>query len=287
MFDILKLTDGKHNEIVDYGLYGYSNTFKFGGRNNIIICFNENRDNPNCILQLSGEGCRELEYFSSWKNYSDWLNFFVNSHHSGGIFKRVDVAYNDCMDILDINSLIYDIDGGRYDSKFSVFRKLKSQKSGINASTLYCGGNRSDIQFCIYEKSKEQFFKGKTQNLADFDILNRFEIRYKNDRADWFVELLLFGFSVSDIFYETINNYIEFPNNRGWKKFIKETKNQIDFKLKPKNFDYENLLCQIKKQYGKTLRTIYNRDRESYLEILNCNENKKLKLYFENSQNNN
>ena len=48
--------------------------------------------------------------------------------------------------------------------------------------TLYLGSLKSDVYFCIYEKDYEQYVKLGTP-LEEADIINRFEIRLRNERA--------------------------------------------------------------------------------------------------------
>ena len=48
--------------------------------------------------------------------------------------------------------------------------------------TLYLGSLKSDVYFCIYEKDYEQYVKLGTP-LEEADIINRFEIRLRNERS--------------------------------------------------------------------------------------------------------
>ena len=56
--------------------------------------------------------------------------------------------------------------------------------------TLYLGSLKSDVYFCIYEKDYEQYVKLGTP-LEEADIINRFEIRLRNERAYYAVRDLL------------------------------------------------------------------------------------------------
>ena len=56
--------------------------------------------------------------------------------------------------------------------------------------TLYLGSLKSDVYFCIYEKDYEQYGKLGTP-LEEADIINRFEIRLRNERAYYAVRDLL------------------------------------------------------------------------------------------------
>ena len=63
--------------------------------------------------------------------------------------------------------------------------------------TLYLGSLKSDVYFCIYEKDYEQYVKLGTP-LEEADIINRFEIRLRNERAYYAVRDLLTYRSLSE-----------------------------------------------------------------------------------------
>ena len=77
----------------------------------------------------------------------------------GGVFKRIDLAINDRVGILDIPVHA----NSRNEECISVFRSFKSYRSGElvqshegNKSgmghTLYIGSLKSEVYFCVYEK---------------------------------------------------------------------------------------------------------------------------------------
>ena len=74
--------------------------------------------------------------------------------------------------------------------------------------TLYLGSLKSDVYFCIYEKDYEQYVKLGTP-LEEADIINRFEIRLRNERAYYAVRDLLTYYDAEQTAFSIINQYGE------------------------------------------------------------------------------
>ncbi len=70
--------------------------------------------------------------------------------------------------------------------------------------TLYLGSLKSDVYFCIYEKDYEQYVKLGTP-LEEADIINRFEIRLRNERAYYAVRDLLTYYDAEQTAFSIIN----------------------------------------------------------------------------------
>ena len=75
--------------------------------------------------------------------------------------------------------------------------------------TLYLGSLKSDVYFCIYEKDYEQYVKLGTP-LDEADIINRFEIRLRNERAYYAVRDLLTYYDAEQTAFSIINQYVRF-----------------------------------------------------------------------------
>ncbi len=75
--------------------------------------------------------------------------------------------------------------------------------------TLYLGSLKSDVYFCIYEKDYEQYVKLGTP-LEEADIINRFEIRLRNERAYYAVRDLLTYYDAEQTAFSIINQYVRF-----------------------------------------------------------------------------
>ena len=156
--------------------------------------------------------------------------------------------------ILNISSMIKDIEAYKYTSKFKSFKPMSEQKNGITAHTLYSA------------------------------IINRFEIRYKHEKADCLVEQFLSGFDFVELFYGTINIYLDLPYNCSFKRFLVRSDIKVSFKIEPKPWDINSSLNQMIKQYGvlqKTINTYNSRLIEDKLKDLKVNE-KILRLLQQN-----
>ena len=76
---------------------------------------------------------------------------------------------------------------------------------------IYGNGYRRslDVYFCIYEKDYEQYVKLGTP-LEEADIINRFEIRLRNERAYYAVRDLLTYYDAEQTAFSIINQYVRF-----------------------------------------------------------------------------
>ena len=76
---------------------------------------------------------------------------------------------------------------------------------------IYGNGYRHslDVYFCIYEKDYEQYVKLGTP-LEEADIINRFEIRLRNERAYYAVRDLLTYYDAEQTAFSIINQYVRF-----------------------------------------------------------------------------
>lgn len=283
---ILRVSD-KHMEDVG-GLYGFSNRVKFIGRNDVHILYNGDRDTLNCILHLSGSGCRWFEKVLKYETINDWKDFLCRCYdaYAKTNFLRLDLAMDDCDGTLDIPSIVDDIKQQRYVSRFKSFSVETSQKEIVKnnpmvAYTQYCGGKRSEVRFCIYEKAKELFFKHRISSLELSESINRFEIRYLRSKAQAAVRELICGESFIDMFYGTINIYLNLPHNGSFQRFCDYEHSKICLKSVPKDWDIISSLRQAAKQYGSLIETTKRYDPELVKEIFKCYKtSKKVEGYF-------
>lgn len=175
----------------DWGFYGYEAHYTFSS---IQVMIAPTNDKLGVLLELKGQGCREFEGILLAHNQT-WFDFFRKCYEAKAIFKRIDLAVNDRVDLLNIPELISKC---QRNECVSVMRRFQGLNSGAmtddgisgEGATLYIGSMKSDIYFCIYEKAAEQIFR-YGEEFADTSIKNRFEIRLKNDRATVAIEDLL------------------------------------------------------------------------------------------------
>lgn len=192
--------------------------------------------------------------------------------------KRLDLAINDRVGILDIPELTRKC---KNEECISLFRSFKSYRSGElvrseekldMGNTLYIGSLKSEVYFCLYEKDYEQYMKLGIP-LEDTETKNRFEIRLKNDRAAHAMTDLLRGKSIERTTFSIINRYLRFVNqderkrrtqwetNERWLWFIGENRREIQLTTAPQPYTIERTLNWLSHQVAPTLKMAMKLDQ--------------------------
>lgn len=210
----------------DYGFYGYSGQFYIGD----IFILVSAEEEKGTLLELKGQGCRQFECYLEAQNRT-WYDFLEMCIEENAVIKRLDLAINDRVGILNVSQLIQKC---KNDECVSVFRSFKDYGSGELVSsreddkkemgkTLYIGSMKSDIYFCIYEKAYEQYVKNGVP-IEESEIKNRFEIRLKNERSEQAVLDLIRYQDGERTSFSIINNYLRFVDRD-------DTKRRTDWKV--------------------------------------------------------
>lgn len=187
------------------GRYFYKKRLSFDGIN---IYYDGLDDNMGVCVELSGKGCRNFEKLGTG-DYNELLNYIVSNPNELNI-TRLDLAFDDFDNLLDFDTIIEHIKSKNYVSRFRRFRTINeySQTEEYESTTVYCGSDKSDTLFRIYDKRAEQ---------ERFDLQHwvRFEVQLRDDRALCFANLLMSGNSLGSLFVKVINNYLRFvvPND--------------------------------------------------------------------------
>lgn len=259
----------------DFGYYSYPEHYRFGD----IMVMVSYDITKGVLLELKGKGCRQYENFLLAQHRS-WYDFFTDCLEVNGVFKRLDLAINDKVGILDIPELARK---SEQEECISVFRTFKNYRSGElvhrdeksdMGNTLYIGSLKSEVYFCIYEKDYEQFIKNDIP-LEDPEVKNRFEIRLKNDRATHAIQDLLAYRNAEKTDFEIINRYIRFADkdttkrrsqwqtSERWEWFIGKNRGELRLTTKPEPYSYERTLNWLRHQVAPTLKVA------SILDVLN------------------
>lgn len=224
-----------------YGFYGYSGHYYIGDIK-IMVSTDEEKG---ILLELTGKGCRQFECYLEAQGRT-WYDFFEVCINEKAVMKRLDLAINDRVGMLNIPQLIEKCKSGEC---ITMFRHFKDYGSGemINSRednkkemgrTLYIGSMQSDIYFCIYEKAYEQYMKIGTP-VEESEIKNRFEIRLKNERAENAVKDLVEHKDGEVTAFSIINYYLRFVDqkkgkvredwemNRDWLWFIGKDRDKL------------------------------------------------------------
>lgn len=254
----------------DYGFYSYSEHYALGDI--FVLCSYEL--DKGVLVELKGRGCRQFESYLLAQQRS-WYEFFMDVLVAGGVMKRLDLAINDHTGMLDIPELT---EKCRNEECVSVFRSFKSYASGELVKheeqdkagmgyTLYIGSLKSEVYFCVYEKSYEQYIKLGIP-IEEAPIKNRFEIRLKNERAYYAVRDLLTYYDAERTAFSIINRYVRFVDKEAdkkrsdwklsvrWAWFIGENREPLKLTTKPEPYTLDRTLRWIQRQVDPTLKML-------------------------------
>jgi len=252
----------------DFGFYSYSEHYYMG---DIFVLVSPEAE-KGILLELKGQGCRQYECFLLAQHRS-WYDFFMDALVEGGVFKRLDLAINDMVGILDLPELTKKCQN---EECISVFRSFKSYRSGelvqsregnklSMGNTLYIGSLKSEVYFCIYEKDYEQYVKYNIP-IEETPVKNRFEIRLKNERAYYAVRDLLTYYDAERTAFSIINRYIRFADkdeakrrsdwktSARWAWFIGENRERLKLTTKPEPYSFQRTLNWLSRQVAPTLK---------------------------------
>ena len=200
IFDLLGLKSDDFIEC-EKGWNGYKKRLTY---ENISICYDGSKffdksgvmhDMGICV-NMSGKGCRAFESLSN----IDFFGLFKSISNSDNYnITRLDVAFDDFDNVLDIEMLEKDTRNRNFVSKFKKGKIETSWDCEDYGVCIYFGTRSSELMFRIYDKLAEQKIVNSDEHWV------RFEMMLKNDRASFFVENLMNGINISDfLMYLTI-----------------------------------------------------------------------------------
>lgn len=279
---LLKETVGmslRHFEKIDSAPLGYSGRFTY--RNVINILFSEDDPKKGTIIELSGQGCRHLEMILDTRKI-DRKIFIQSVFDFHGHFTRLDLTLDDYTGMLDIPELAEKVESGFLETTFRSCEIIRSKNLSTNDSnglTLYLGSRKSLSYFFWYQKDHEQR-KKRGIALEDADIINRYELRYKKEKAQKLARKILSYPYLSTLFFELVNGAVCFydrdpddPNakvDRKWQLFI-ENSNELTLPLESKPQSFTISINWLSTGVAPTLAFIHKIDElfdSSLLEII-------------------
>lgn len=252
-----------------------------------IEVFHSSDETYGTILELKGKGCRQMEAVFVAQD-RDWYDFFRLCLDEKCVFKRIDLAINDRVGLLDIPYLINKCESGEcitLFNKHSVYssgafiKGVDEQYSESMGKTLYLGSTRSDVYFCIYEKDYEQLSKNGIA-LEDTEVKNRFELRLKNDHALNAVKDLCVYEDAERISFAYINYYMRIADrdpkknreswktSREWRLFLGEYREKMKLASRPEPFDWRKTMNWLSSQVAATLKTALMIDEKNGTNIV-------------------
>ena len=244
-----------------------------------IFIYTSADEEKGVLLELKGRGCRQFESYLLAQQRS-WYDFFIDALADGGVMKRIDLAINDHTGILDIPELAEKCRKREYIGKSRSYKfyqsgeliKHREDDREYMGRTLYLGSLKSDVYFCIYEKDYEQYVKLGTP-LEEADIINRFEIRLRNERAYYAVRDLLTYYDAEQTAFSIINQYVRFVDeepdkrkndwklNDRWAWFIGDNRQSLKLTTKPEPYTLDRTLRWVQRQVAPTLKMLKKIDK--------------------------
>ena len=162
------------------------------------------RNDMGICLDMSGQGCREFESYSS----KSWFDFIRDIFRCGGVLgarfnvTRLDLAYDDHSGLLNMWQMKRDIEDRNYisKSKKSLIIWSDDQETDVQGLTLQIGSKSSPVLIRIYDKAAERGY-GKEKHWI------RVELQLRADRAREALKLLFQRESIGMVASGIIRNY--------------------------------------------------------------------------------
>lgn len=251
------------------GAHGFRYRKYFSG-----ISIHYDRDDGLVWLEMSGEGCRAYETYSTNPNWNNLFEYFLSDFNSFHV-TRLDVAYDDFNKILRQDKIFKAM---QRQNVVTAFKDYGVAHMSITKSdfTLYFGSSSSDCYFRIYNKAAEQ------KREKDFPHWVRFEIQLRNDRATQFLlSYMMSDFNLGETFAGVVSHYIRFvdpssdsnksrwPTSRWWLKFIGDVEHIPLYTKKSVEYTEAKLQEYVFRQAGQAINCaldIYGTD--GFLEYL-------------------
>lgn len=222
------------------GMHGYKDRLYFEG---ISIHYNgsEKMNLKDTVwVEMSGQGCRAFEQYSSHKDWIFILDHIFNAPYDYHI-TRCDIAYDDWSGILDISLLKRESEKHNLVTKF---RDYGVDMSFINNDiTLYYGSKKSDVLFRCYNKAAEREREDEIEHWI------RFEIQLRDEYAEKFLQEFYYSGNLGQTFAGVVKHYLRFvkpsrsdsnkcrwSTRKWWERFITDvdgislyTKKETDY----------------------------------------------------------
>ena len=193
----------------EYAPLGY--TAQLVWNNVITVSYSVDDPLKGTLIDLSGQGCAHLSMLLKTRKKT-WQDFFQNILNHKGSFTRIDFSLDDFVGMVDISDLKTKIDKGYIKT---IFRKSEYHGSmdliqgETDGDTLYLGSKHSPCRFCFYQKDYEQR-KRRGIPLEEAVVKNRFELRYRGEKAQLLGQLIAQSTDFTNLFFELLNGAVCF-----------------------------------------------------------------------------
>lgn len=258
-----------------------------------------NTGNYQITVQLSGQGCRQMELLLKDNNMS-WADLLQKMFFERSDMKvaRLDVAMDEMYRGSDHESehfLLSDLISKVYKNEV-VFDRLKKWNhiggGGLNFDneteidevsqgiSIYFGSRQSNLFFNFYEKRYELAKKEKMtlyEALEIFGIWNRFELRFAHEKAQGAIEEFISGVDLAEIAKGVVNKEMQvYDGTNRWGAFLPDRKWQslfggvepLKLTCKPEAYNIERTINWLLYQVSDSLRIISEADKVMQTEYL-------------------
>lgn len=258
-----------------------------------------NTGNYQITVQLSGQGCRQMELLLKDNNIS-WTDLLQKMFFERSDMKvtRLDVAMDEMYRGSDHESehfLLSDLISKVYKNEV-VFDRLKKWNhiggGGLNFDneteidevsqgiSIYFGSRQSNLFFNFYEKRYELAKKEKMtlyEALEIFGIWNRFELRFAHEKAQGAIEEFISGVDLAEIAKGVVNKEMQvYDGTNRWGAFLPDRKWQslfggvepLKLTCKPEAYNIERTINWLLYQVSDSLRIISEADKVMQTEYL-------------------
>lgn len=237
------------------GFYGYQDRLYFDG---ISIHYNGREDMGICV-EMSGKGCRAWEKYGN-SDYDGLFaeileNYSENAEKRKMNITRIDVAYDDFNDVLDLPLLCRETQSGNYVSRFKDWQVINGNK-GIAVNH---GSNKSNVYIRIYDKRLEQHAEKLVKHWV------RCELQIRKECALGFIRL---KDTIENKYFMVLNNYLRYivpTNNKSnssvldtapyWLNFIESAESKSIFCKPAYNYSFDKLYSFVNGQVSGAIST--------------------------------
>lgn len=279
------------------GLLSYNRVWRRGNIWLFDYADKVERGNYQVTMQLSGQGCREMELLFRQFNMT-WFEFISNlASRSDMQVTRLDVALDemyqgygheaDHIELSDIITKTYHdevktrrmrswnhIGGGAIGAQ-----KDESDRQGIS---LYYGSRQSDQYFNFYEKRFELAKRegiDVQEALEVFGIWNRYELRFSHSKAQGVIDELLAGVDIAEVargvlnheimVYDGTNKFGAYKPDKKWQLLFGGVE-PLKLTVKPEHYNIKRTVNWLVSQVSNSYALIDEVDRllnTEYLEL--------------------
>lgn len=196
-------------EELDYAPKGYIGQYVW----NQVITIRYSIDDTvkGTVMEFSGQGCKHLAMRLKTAK-SNWQEFFRKVLDYQGNFTRIDFTLDDFVGSLSIPELKRKVTLGHVWTTFQVSEShggTDITNNESNGETLYLGSKKSQCRFCFYQKDYEQR-KRRGIPLEEAEVKNRFELRYRKEKAQSLAKIISRSHDLTKLFFELLNGAICF-----------------------------------------------------------------------------